>query len=235
MNRPLSVRRAGLAIVALVLSGAWRPRARRPRDPGGVGLLEWPGLDTCGDRDGHGLRGVLARDLHLDRQALRGGPPRDHRRPQLRRVLGVGHPDHLRRPGRRLRVGEREGHGDLTSAGAATAPTTFATNSLTVVVPSANPAQIAGLADLARAGVKVAQSSRPSRAGSRREGSRDRGPDRHAGHPGAGRQVRSHQGPPRRGRRGSGLRHRRGGRGRLGHRGADPAGVNATTAYPSLR
>ena len=43
------------------------------------------------------------------------------------------------------------------SAGAATAPTTFATNSLTVVVPSANPAQIAGLADLARAGVKVAQ------------------------------------------------------------------------------
>ena len=44
----------------------------------------------------------------------------------------------------------------VTDAGAASAPTTFATNVMEIAVPAANPAKVAGLADLARPGVTVA-------------------------------------------------------------------------------
>jgi molybdate transport system substrate-binding protein len=43
----------------------------------------------------------------------------------------------------------------VVKAGDVTAPTTFARNVLTIAVPPDNPARIAGLADLARPGVKV--------------------------------------------------------------------------------
>lgn len=44
----------------------------------------------------------------------------------------------------------------VTDAGAASAPTTFATNVMEIAVPAANPAKVSGLADLARPGVTVA-------------------------------------------------------------------------------
>ena len=44
----------------------------------------------------------------------------------------------------------------VTSAGDASAPTTFAKNVLEIAVPPSNPARIASLGDLARSGVKVA-------------------------------------------------------------------------------
>jgi len=44
----------------------------------------------------------------------------------------------------------------VVAAGAATSPSTFATNVMEIAVPPGNPAKIAALADLTRAGVKVA-------------------------------------------------------------------------------
>ncbi len=44
----------------------------------------------------------------------------------------------------------------VTSAGAASSPTVFVKNTMEIAVPAANPANITGVADLAKKGVKVA-------------------------------------------------------------------------------
>lgn len=157
MNRPLSVRRAGLAIAALVLSGMAAACSSSPGTPAS-GSSSGPGQTPA-------VTGTVtvfaASSLKETFTSIAKRFEAAH--PGTTVVLSFAASSALATqitsgaPADVFASASAKDMATLTSAGAATAPTTFATNSLTVVVPSANPAQIAGLADLARAGVKVAQ------------------------------------------------------------------------------
>lgn len=157
MNRPLSVRRAGLAIAALVLSGMAAACSSSPGTPAS-GSSSGPGSTPA-------VTGTVtvfaASSLKETFTSIAKRFEAAH--PGTTVVLSFAASSALATqitsgaPADVFASASAKDMATLTSAGAATAPTTFATNSLTVVVPSANPAQIAGLADLARAGVKVAQ------------------------------------------------------------------------------
>jgi len=157
MNRPLSVRRAGLAIVALVLSGMAAACSSSPGTPAS-GSSSGPGSTPA-------VTGTVtvfaASSLKETFTSIAKRFEAAH--PGTTVVLSFAASSALATqitsgaPADVFASASAKDMATLTSAGAATAPTTFATNSLTVVVPSANPAQIASLADLARAGVKVAQ------------------------------------------------------------------------------
>ncbi len=157
MNRPLSVRRAGLAIVALVLSGMAAACSPSPGTPAS-GSSSGPGSTPA-------VTGTVtvfaASSLKETFTSIAKRFEAAH--PGTTVVLSFAASSALATqitsgaPADVFASASAKDMATLTSAGAATAPTTFATNSLTVVVPSANPAQIASLADLARAGVKVAQ------------------------------------------------------------------------------
>lgn len=158
MNRPLSVRRAGLAIVALVLSGMAAACSSSPGTPAASGSSSGPGSTPA-------VTGTVtvfaASSLKETFTSIAKRFEAAH--PGTTVVLSFAASSALATqitsgaPADVFASASAKDMATLTSAGAATAPTTFATNSLTVVVPSANPAQIASLADLARAGVKVAQ------------------------------------------------------------------------------
>lgn len=157
MNRPLSVRRAGLAIAALVLSGMAAACSSSPGTPAS-GSSSGPGQTPA-------VTGTVtvfaASSLKETFTSIAKRFEAAH--PGTTVVLSFAASSALATqitsgaPADVFASASAKDMATLTSAGAATAPTTFATNSLTVVVPSANPAQIASLADLARAGVKVAQ------------------------------------------------------------------------------
>lgn len=157
MNRPLSVRRAGLAIAALVLSGMAAACSSSPGTPAS-GSSSGPGQTPA-------VTGTVtvfaASSLKETFTSIAKRFEAAH--PGTTVVLSFAASSALATqitsgaPADVFASASAKDMATLTSAGAATAPTTFATNSLTVVVPSANPAQIASLADLARGGVKVAQ------------------------------------------------------------------------------
>ena len=74
---------------------------------------------------------------------------------QLRRVLGPGDPNHPGRPGRRLRLGRHEEHGQARRRELVAAPRSTSQRTPGDRRSPANPAAIASFADLAKPGVKV--------------------------------------------------------------------------------
>jgi molybdate transport system substrate-binding protein len=100
-------------------------------------------------------RGVAEGGLHPARRSVPGGAPGcDDPSHQLRRLVDAGDPADRGRPADVFASADEKNMQKVVAAGLAS-PQPFATNVLTLIVPSGNPAGVQGLADLANPSLRV--------------------------------------------------------------------------------